>query len=112
METTSLGDRLKELIRESCVDQQDIAENIGIKRSTFNGYVNNTREPNISVLKLIANYFKVSVDYLIGYSDERNMSFYHLSEELNSFVSNPQNAPYISLAKDLKENTNLSSIAR
>jgi transcriptional regulator with XRE-family HTH domain len=105
MNSKTLGERLHELIKESGLEQQQIAEHLNIKRSTFNGYVNDSREPKLETLKIIADYFGVTADYLIGHSDERSNVFYSLPEELNLFVNDPENATYIEMAKKIKERT-------
>lgn len=107
MTPITIGERLQELIRESGLEQQQIAALLNIKRSTFNGYVTNVREPKIDMLKHIAKYFKITVDYLIGNSAERYPDLSHLSGEQNSFVRNPENVVYLELAMDIKAKTNL-----
>lgn len=105
MHLKTLGMRLHELIKESGLEQQEIAQILNIKRSTFNGYVNDTREPKLDTLKIIASYFGVTADYLIGHSNERVNVFYSLPEDLNLFVNDPENAIYIEMAKDIKART-------
>lgn len=105
MPKITLGERLQGLIKESGLEQQQIAQALGIKRSTFNGYVNNTREPRLETLKAIAAYFKVTVDYLIGHSDEKSPNYAHLPDDLNSFVRDPENVMYIELAREIKSKT-------
>jgi len=104
MEIT-IGERLKQLVKEKSMEQQEAAYQLNIKAPTFNGYVGNKREPSISKLKQLANYFNVSVDYLIGYSEIRNPYLGHLEEEMKGFIQDPENKTYIELAKDIKERT-------
>jgi len=104
MEIT-IGERLKQLVREKGLEQQEVAAQLDIKSPTFNGYVGNKREPSISKLKQLASYFNISVDYLIGYSEIRNPYLSHLSKEINGFIQDPENEAYIELAKDIKEKT-------
>lgn len=101
----TVGERLKQLVKEKGLEQQEVAAQLNIKSPTFNGYVGNKREPSISKLKQLASYFNVSVDYLIGYNDIRNPYLSHLPDEINKFVRNPENITYIELAKDIKERT-------
>lgn len=110
MEIT-VGERLKQLVRERGLEQQEAAAQLNIKSPTFNGYVGNKREPSISKLKLLASYFNVSVDYLIGYSEIRNPYLSHLSEEINDFIQDTENKTYIELAKDIKERTVITTKA-
>ena len=103
--TTSLGERLKLLIREKRLEQQQVALALGLKTSTFNGYIGDKREPPIEYLEKFAAFFDVSIDYLIGYSDIRNPYMRHMSEELSAFVRDPENLVYIELARDIKART-------
>lgn len=102
--SVSLGARLKELIKEKNLEQQQIAFLIGLKTPTFNGYVSDKREPNINTLIKIADFFQVSVDYLIGRTNIRG-SFYTLPNNLQEFVCNPENKIYLELALDIKNRT-------
>lgn len=103
--TAILGERLRLLIKEKGLEQQQVASALGLKTSTFNGYVGNKREPPIEYLIKFAAFFGVSIDYLTGYSDIRDPYLSHLSEELNAFVRDPENRIYIELAKDIKART-------
>jgi transcriptional regulator with XRE-family HTH domain len=62
--------KLKELIEKHELQQKEIAIELGFKQSIFNMYVNEIRNPPIKALIKIANFFKVSVDYLIENSTE------------------------------------------
>ncbi len=101
----TIGERLKQLVREKGLEQQEAALQLNIKIPTFNGYVSNKREPSISKLKQLAEYFNVSVDYLIGFSEIRAPYLSHLPEEIKRFVIDPANEPYIELAMDIKKRT-------
>ncbi len=60
--------RLKEL-REAChVTQEKLAEQVGSSKSSISYYESGKREPDINMLKQLAAYFHVTVDYLIGLS--------------------------------------------
>jgi len=59
------GDKLRWLIDENGLTQKLLAEKLHIPASTLTNYVNNLREPDYDTLKLIANHFNVSVDYLL-----------------------------------------------
>lgn len=104
METT-VGERLKRLVREKGIEQQEAAAQLNLKAPTFNGYVSNSREPSIPRLKQMASYFNVSVDYLIGHSDLKDPYLSYLPEKIRTFIQDPQNINYIELAMDIKERT-------
>lgn len=61
--------RLKKLRQSRNLSQQKLAEEFHISQQSIWKYENNISEPDISTLINFANYFDVSVDYLIGNSD-------------------------------------------
>lgn len=58
--------RLKKLVAETGVSQQKLADYLGVTLQSVNYYINGKREPNIATLIKLADYFDVSVDYLVG----------------------------------------------
>lgn len=61
--------KLKELRNEHHISQQTLGEIIGVSQQSINKYENNNIEPDISTLIKIADYFDISVDYLIGHTN-------------------------------------------
>lgn len=59
--------RLKELIEKTNTKQRDLCALTDVAHSTMSQYVNGQREPGIETLIKLADYFGVSVDYLIGH---------------------------------------------
>lgn len=106
----TLGQRLKLLVKEKGLEQQEVAGLLGLKTSTFNGYTGDKREPSIKYLIKFAEYFGVSIDYLAGYSDIRNPYISHLTEDLKNFIMDPQNIMYLELASDIKNKTHSKSV--
>lgn len=62
--------RLKELRIDRKLKQSDIADDLGITDQAISNYELGKREPRIPDLILIADYFHVTIDYLVGRSDE------------------------------------------
>lgn len=60
--------RIKELRDESGKSQALIAKELGMTPQALSYYING-REPNYRTLIAMAEYFKVSTDYLLGVSD-------------------------------------------
>ena len=58
--------RLKELRESKGLTQKEVAEIIGCSEISYARYENEKREPDISTLCKLAEYFNVTVDYLIG----------------------------------------------
>ena len=57
---------LKQLRKSKNLYQKDIADYLGIERTTYVKYENNTIIPNIEILKKLAEFYDVTVDYIIG----------------------------------------------
>lgn len=58
--------RLKEIRLNRGLTQKEIAEKIGCSVGAYSKYEHGDREPSITVLNRMADYYNVSVDYLIG----------------------------------------------
>ena len=59
-------ERLCELRKERNVLQQTVAEAVGVSRQAYGLYETGKREPDLETLSKIADYFGVTVDYLLG----------------------------------------------
>lgn len=66
-----LAERLKELRKERGVRQEQVAVALDISMSAYCNYEQGKREPIASVLVRMADYYDVSLDYLLGRSDDR-----------------------------------------
>jgi transcriptional regulator with XRE-family HTH domain len=64
--------RIQELLFENRITQQDLAIAIGITPATLSRNLNGTHQPKAEVISAIAKYFNVSVDYLMGLTDNKN----------------------------------------
>ena len=74
----TFGERLTELrISNGYPKRNELAEKLGIPSTTLRNYETGVREPGHTFLKQISEFFNVSVDYLLGLTDEK--------EVLNSF---------------------------
>ncbi len=65
-----VSERIKELMKEQGLNQVKLADKIGVKQNTISAWLLQKKEPCINSLWLIADYFDVSVDYLIGRCDD------------------------------------------
>lgn len=61
--------RIRELRESRGLGVRELAAQLGIGNSSLSQYENCKRTPGIDVCKLIADYFNVSCDYLLGLSD-------------------------------------------
>lgn len=67
----SLAKRLRLLRKERNLRQEDAAEIFGLSTNGYQRYELNEREPTAPVIVVIADYYGVSADYLLGRKDER-----------------------------------------
>jgi repressor LexA len=65
-------DRLKDLRNEYKKDRYELAKFLNVSYSTIAKYESGLRSPDKETLNKLANYFNVSVDYLLGRTDIRN----------------------------------------
>ena len=61
-----IGEKIKLLRTKNNLKQSDIAKIIGCSASAVGMYEQGRREPELSVVKKLAEYFGVSADYLLG----------------------------------------------
>ncbi len=66
------GDRLKSLRKSSGYTQKELGEKLNVSGRVIGYYESNERFPDKDTLTDIADFFKVSVDYLLGRTDIKN----------------------------------------
>jgi transcriptional regulator with XRE-family HTH domain len=66
-----LGERLAALRKEKGLSQAELAKLLNIGQSTIAMYERNRRTPDPATLKRLADFFDVSVDYLLGRTNNR-----------------------------------------
>lgn len=83
-------ERLKKLIDSRGINQQQLADAIGLSHVSIYYYVEGKKAPGTKTLKKIANYFNVTTDYLLGSSDDEvlnemlNKKFIEMKSRLDS----------------------------
>lgn len=63
------AERLKELCAQNHLTQREISEILNIKQQSYSRYELGTGQPSLETLCKIAEYYNVSVDYLLGISE-------------------------------------------
>lgn len=61
--------RLRDLREDSDMTQQQIADKLHIKQSTYSQYENGQRQIPIDSLIKLAQFYNTSVDYILGLTD-------------------------------------------
>ena len=65
----TVGDALKRFREEYKVSQKQVADSIGVLKPAYQRYEYGKNIPTATILIKIANAYNVSVDYLVGLSD-------------------------------------------
>lgn len=74
----------KQLRISSGLTQQEVADKLGISRSTIGMYETGAREPDYATLETIADFFNVDIDYLLGRTNKTTVlpeSTYYLNDD-------------------------------
>lgn len=64
-------ERLRTLREENKKLQKDIAEVLQMKQQQYQRYENGTTEISVTILNILADYYKTSTDYIIGRTNEK-----------------------------------------
>lgn len=78
---SNLRYRLKLLRKECRLSQNELADELDVPRSTIASWETGSRTPKVSHIAALAEYYDVTIDYLLGLSEGRNS--YMSSGELN-----------------------------
>lgn len=62
----TFGSRLKQLRQQMGLSQQELANRIGLNRSTYARYETDDNQADYQTLQKLADFFGTSVDYLLG----------------------------------------------
>ena len=90
------GRILQDLREDRDITRKDLASALSISVSTLGMYEQGRREPNIDMLIKMANFFDVSLDFLVGrsYKNENNKVFVealHLKNEIDKLPQGYKN---------------------
>ena len=66
-----IGERLRLLRREKNMSKRELVSSLPLNYSTYANYESGFREPNSEVLQMLARYYGVSIDFIIGMTDNR-----------------------------------------
>ena len=71
---STFAERIKELRLERGMTQDSLGQVIGVKSYSIYTYEKGRSAPSIEDLITLADFFNVSVDYLIGHTDKREVN--------------------------------------
>ena len=71
MDLKKIGDFLKVLRKSKGYTQQEVADVLNCQREVYRRYEKGIRELPLSYAIILARFYKVSLDYLVGLSDKK-----------------------------------------
>ncbi len=85
--------RIKELRTEQNLSLRELASKLGISYTSLGKYERNEQQPSFETLEKIADYFQVSIDYLLGRSDNRTYDNLVFDTDMKHLKKAFNNAP-------------------
>jgi len=89
------GQRLQELRTERNMTQEDFGKLLNVSQSTIAYYESGKKQPSLETISFIADYFTVTIDYLLGRVDYRNSH--------NTIPTSPNDDPDSKLPAEAKK---------
>ncbi len=65
--------KIKDLRKENRISQSELARKFNITQQAISLYEKGAREPDSTTLNNLADFFNVSIDYILGRSSMRNL---------------------------------------
>jgi transcriptional regulator with XRE-family HTH domain len=104
------GDKLKEILEEKNISQKEFASALNIAPTTLSGYINNKRQPDFELVKKIAFFLNVSIDFLLDYHNEELVLDAHelsIIEALRQMDKNQKDIIYDLVTLTVNKSNNL-----
>ena len=90
-------DALKQLRTKRGLSQVELAEKLGFSAGLIGMYESGKRKPSFEALEAIADFFNISIDYLMGKDDK---SVYYLDPEAAEIAQEVQARPELKILFD------------
>lgn len=91
----NIGENIKRLRQENNMTQEELAKLLCVSMQSVSRWENKLNYPDIILLPKISKIFNVSVDYLLGIKEERNINnekqekfFIDLQKLINNYLNN------------------------
>ena len=98
-------DMLKYLRNRDKLSQSELAEKLGVAKSTISMYEVGKREPDFETLEAIADFFNVDMNFLLGNGGSENDDHYYLNDETRQIAQeafeNPELRTLFKVARDI-----------
>ncbi len=82
----NIGERIAQLRKSRSMSQFQLAKTLNIATSTLGMYETNKRKPNMEMLEKLADFFGVSVDFLLGRPEKDDLKTADLADDNTIFT--------------------------
>lgn len=113
---SKFGERLRTVLEEKDMQGKELAKILSVEPPTVSNWLNGNRFPKDDMLIQIADYFNVSVDYLLGRTDfprgiisQADIDGHHYEFELESSWINIPRTFFLCFGQQMVNNTKISS---
>ena len=107
------SERLRELREEKQLSMLALAKKIGVSDAAVCKWENGTNEPKASYILLLANFFEVTTDYLLGLENEIGFNTFSAPQKnTTSFPADAQELVDIYLALESEYQAQILQYAR
>jgi transcriptional regulator with XRE-family HTH domain len=103
VQMATFGDRLRSLRIEKELNQEELGKIFNMTKSRISQYETSKHEADDETKKMFADYFKVSLDYLMGRTNIREPESLSLDEELQQLLNDPDTMVAFKDFKNLSE---------
>lgn len=69
-------ERLRDLREDKDLTQQEVADMLGCSQTTYSRYETGDLNVPVDILKKLAKFYKVSIDYIVGITNKKNWLIY------------------------------------
>lgn len=96
----TLGNKLRQLRQERGLTTREVSKLFNVGKSTISNYETDYRKPDADMLKRLADFYEVTVDYLLGRTTDRET--YIIEKEVVPKALREAGVEYIELLKDMQ----------
>ncbi len=80
------SNNLKNLRKSRQLTQEKLATILSMTRSAYNHYELGKYEPDIATLKKLANFYNVSIDYILNHQTKNQLQLGYLNEDQKNAI--------------------------
>lgn len=78
------GEKVEELLKENNYTKYKLAKDTGISKSVLSDYCKGKVQPTADIIIIVARFFDVSTDFLLGLEDETGRKNFQVKNNINT----------------------------